>query len=68
VSPARFALRVGFHFAVAISGHWLPRTWSAGYVHFEKLGWREAFLNSAILPSGMRPVGEAEDERRGKYL
>lgn len=28
----------------------------AGYMHFEHLDWREAFLNSAMLLGGMGPV------------
>lgn len=28
----------------------------AGYMHFESLAWRDAFLNSAMLMGGMGPV------------
>lgn len=28
----------------------------AGYIHFENLAWRDAFLNSAMLMGGMGPV------------
>lgn len=28
----------------------------AGYVRFERLGWRDAFLNAAMLLGGMGPV------------
>ncbi len=28
----------------------------AGYAHFERLGWADAFLNSAMLLGGMGPV------------
>lgn len=28
----------------------------AGYAHFEKLPWRDAFLNAAMLMGGMGPV------------
>jgi hypothetical protein len=28
----------------------------AGYMHFEDLAWRDAFLNSAMLMGGMGPV------------
>jgi hypothetical protein len=28
----------------------------AGYSHFESLGWRDAFLNAAMLLGGMGPV------------
>jgi hypothetical protein len=55
--PAVFYRRLGaavvFAFAlVALSlavGMW-------GYMHFEHLGWRDAFLNAAMLLGGMGPV------------
>lgn len=28
----------------------------AGYAHFERLAWRDAFLNTAMLLGGMGPV------------
>jgi hypothetical protein len=28
----------------------------AGYMHFERLAWRDAFLNAAMLMGGMGPV------------
>jgi hypothetical protein len=28
----------------------------AGYAYFERLGWRDAFLNAAMLLGGMGPV------------
>ncbi|HSH88088.1 MAG TPA: hypothetical protein VK958_12655, partial [Methylophilus sp.] len=28
----------------------------AGYMHYEQLAWRDAFLNSAMLMGGMGPV------------
>jgi len=57
VSRQRFALRVAAHFAAAaalvllslLGGMW-------GYEHYEGLGWRDAFLNAAMLLGGMGPV------------
>lgn len=53
----RFARRLAGHFAVAfllgvisIAGGML------GYIHYEALGWRDAFENSAMLLGGMGPV------------
>jgi hypothetical protein len=31
-------------------------TGMAGYMHYERLAWRDAFLNSAMLLGGMGPV------------
>lgn len=53
----RFLLRLLGHFGAAaalvivslIVGMW-------GYEHFERLAWREAFLNTAMLLGGMGPV------------
>jgi hypothetical protein len=57
ISTARFLLRLLRHFLASQSlvlislavGMW-------GYEHFEKLGWREAFENAAMLLGGMGPV------------
>src|SRR5207247_7038258 len=57
LSRGRFALRIAAHFAGAaalgavslVGGMW-------GYVHYEALGWRDAFLNAAMLLGGMGPV------------
>ncbi len=38
-----------------------------GYAHFEHLGWRDAFLNAAMLLGGMGPV-EAPATPRGKLF
>jgi hypothetical protein len=54
---ARFALRLLGHFGVAaalvavslVVGMW-------GYEHYERLPWRDAFLNTAMLLAGMGPV------------
>jgi len=34
----------------------------AGYAHFEGLGWRDAFLNAAMLMGGMGPVESPQTE------
>ena len=34
----------------------------AGYVHFERLSWTDAFLNAAMLLGGMGPVNEPATE------
>jgi hypothetical protein len=39
----------------------------AGYVHFERLGWLDAFLNAAMLLGGMGPV-ESPATRGGKLF
>ena len=52
-----FALRMSAHVAMATPllalslgvGMW-------GYMHYESLGWRDAFLNAAMLLGGMGPV------------
>jgi hypothetical protein len=33
-----------------------------GFMHFEHLGWRDAFLNASMLLSGMGPVDTALSE------
>jgi hypothetical protein len=55
--PSRFALRMLGHFAVAgalVGVSLLGGIW--GYEHYERLAWREAFLNAAMLLGGMGPV------------
>jgi hypothetical protein len=39
----------------------------AGYAHFERLGWLDAFLNAAMLLGGMGPV-ESPATRGGKLF
>ena len=54
---ARFLRRLALHFLGAIAlllGSLLLGM--AGYAYFEKLHWRDAFLNSAMLLGGMGPV------------
>jgi hypothetical protein len=57
LSRARFARRLLNHFAAAaglLLGSLLIGM--AGYMYFENLPWRDAFLNSAMLLGGMGPV------------
>ncbi len=57
ISRAHFLRRVVKHFlaATAIMGASLGLG-MAGYAWFEELGWRDAFLNAAMLLGGMGPV------------
>jgi hypothetical protein len=54
---AQFLLRLLWHFVAAAVllglSLWLGM---AGYEHYEKLPWRDAFLNTAMLLGGMGPV------------
>lgn len=53
----RFALRVLLHAAAALALLVLSLlAGMAGYAHFERLSWLDAFLNSAMLMGGMGPV------------
>jgi hypothetical protein len=57
LSRPRFARRVALHFAFAmglIVGS--LALGMAGYMYFENLAWRDAFLNAAMLLGGMGPV------------
>jgi hypothetical protein len=55
--PGRFALRLLRHgvCAAALLGVslWIGMV---GYEHYERLAWRDAFLNAAMLLGGMGPV------------
>jgi hypothetical protein len=53
----KFARRVAAHFAVAaavVAVSLLGGMW--GYMHYEALGWRDAFENAAMLLAGMGQV------------
>ena len=54
---ALFVRRVAWHFAIS-AGLMLGSLalGMAGYMYFEDLPWRDAFLNSAMLMGGMGPV------------
>ena len=57
ISRRHFVNRVALHLAVAsgvVVGSLLIGM--MGYEHYERLPWRDAFLNSAMLLGGMGPV------------
>lgn len=57
IPPARFVKRVLFHAAAAIALLLLSLfVGMAGYEYYERLPWRDAFLNAAMLMGGMGPV------------
>jgi hypothetical protein len=68
LSRPAFAWRLLRHFGVAlalVSGSLAAGM--AGYEHFERLAWRDAFLNAAMLLGGMGPVN-APVTPRGKIF
>ena len=57
LTRAQFARRLGSHFAIALALVLASLAIGmAGYMYFERLAWRDAFLNSAMLLGGMGPV------------
>jgi hypothetical protein len=53
----RFLRRLGAHVGIALAVVLLSLlAGMAGYVHYEHLGWLDAFLNAAMLLGGMGPV------------
>lgn len=57
VSRRRFTKRVALHLAIACGiAIGSLALGMAGYEHYERLPWRDAFLNSAMLLGGMGPV------------
>lgn len=59
------------HFIRRLLGHFLAATavlctslfgGMAGYEYFEHLGWRDAFINSAMLLGGMGPVNAPQTD------
>ncbi len=57
LSRRRFARRLLRHVVISVVAVVLSLgigMW--GYMHYEHLGWRDAFLNSAMLLGGMGPV------------
>ncbi len=63
-----FVRRVAIHAATAISFLLLSLfIGMAGYMYFEHLPWRDAFLNSAMLMGGMGPV-DAPKTNGGKLF
>ena len=64
----RFLRRLAGHFALAtsiVAVSLLAGMW--GYMHFEALPWRDAFLNAAMLLGGMGPV-DAPKTNDGKLF
>ncbi len=57
ISRPRFVRRVALHAAGAVSLVVVSLALGmAGYEYYERLSWRDAFLNAAMLMSGMGPV------------
>ncbi len=68
LSRAQFARRLGSHIVVALVLVLLSLAIGmAGYMYFEHLPWRDAFLNSAMLLGGMGPV-DAPKTNGGKIF
>ncbi|PYP13829.1 MAG: hypothetical protein DMD54_15660 [Gemmatimonadetes bacterium] len=68
LSRRRFMHRWVLHFGVAsvlVVGS--LTIGMAGYEHFERLAWRDAFMNSAMLLAGMGPVN-APQSNGGKMF
>jgi hypothetical protein len=68
ISTRRFAGRVALHFMVAtglVAGS--LAIGMMGYAQFEKLAWRDAFLNASMLLGGMGPV-DAPKSPEGKIF
>ena len=58
-----FVKRVALHAITALSLLLLSLAIGmAGYMHFEHLAWRDAFLNAAMLMGGMGPVDAPKTE------
>jgi hypothetical protein len=59
----RFVKRVLLHFTAALALLLFSLILGmAGYEYFEKLSWRDAFLNSAMLLGGMGPVNAPQTD------
>jgi len=59
----RFIRRVLLHLVAALTLLTLSLLLGmAGYEHFEKLSWRDAFLNAAMLLGGMGPVNAPQTD------
>ena len=68
VPRAVFLRRMAAHFGVATALVVLSiAAGMGGYHHFEKLGWRDAFLNAAMLLGGEGPV-ESPSSPAGKVF
>lgn len=63
LSRARFVRRFALHFAAAQALVALSLgIGMAGYMYFEHLAWRDAFVNAAMLLGGMGPVDPLETD------
>ena len=63
ISRRRFAQRMGF--AIGLSGVLMLcglAIGMLGYAHFENLSWTDAYLNAAMILSGMGPVHDIKTE------
>jgi hypothetical protein len=68
LTPRQFAWRFVRHFAAAQCVVALSLgAGMLGYMHFEDLAWRDAFLNAAMLLGGMGPV-DAPKTDHGKVF
>ena len=57
ISHGHFVRRVALHGVIAVALLLLSLAIGmAGYMYFEHLAWRDAFLNAAMLMGGMGPV------------
>ena len=72
ITLGRFIRRMALHALVALSLIAASLfAGMAGYMHFEQMGWRDAFLNASMILGGMGPVktdlGEGGKVFAGRY-
>ena len=60
----RWVLHLGFASVIVVGSLTIGM---AGYEHFERLAWRDAFMNTAMLLAGMGPVN-APQSNGGKMF
>jgi len=57
IPPHAFALRMARHAALALAVTLVSLAIGmTGYMHYEAMAWRDAFVNAAMLLGGMGPV------------